>query len=202
MRWPINPYRLLDIPAVYRLTQKALAPGGRAHIDALLARLNDPADPRPWLDVGCGPNPLVPTPAGGLFVLDRTPSYVVGLDPSRFRPCVGDATRLPFPPGYFGAVWSIGLLLHLSDTMTQAVLGEMVRVTAPGGHIHILDAVLPEPAWRRPLALGVRRLDRGRFMRRQRPWEALLPTSARWHTERQTYTATGLELLVATGVPQ
>lgn len=130
------------------------------------------------------------------------PSYVVGLDRQRVRACVGDATQLPYPGACFGAVWSIGLLHHLSDAAVRAALDEMVRVTAPGGRIHILDAVLPDPAWRRPLALAIRRLDRGRFMRRQPDWEALLPATVRWRTGRETYTATGLELIVATGVPQ
>lgn len=71
----------------------------------------------------------------------------------------------------------------------------MLRVSRPGGYLVILDAALPEPAWKRPVAYALRRLDRGRFVRRQAHLISLLPSSQFWTVERFDYTVTGLELL-------
>lgn len=176
-----------------------MAPGARDHLAALLAGLAAEADGRPWLDVGCGPRSLVPAPPAGCMAIDRALPYVRAVRESGRQACVGDAARLPFPDGHFGAAWTIGLLHHLDDATAGAALGEMARVVGPGGRLHVMDAVLPEPAWARPLAWAVRRLDRGRFMRRQAQLTALLPRAPDWRVERHTYTATGLELLVCSG---
>lgn len=181
---------------MYRLAQGLLAPGGDREVAALLGRLAGAAPPdRPWLDIGCGPRSLVPVPAAGVVALDRAPAYVAAVTRQGHAACVGDATRLPFPDGRFGAAWTIGLLHHLDDRAVRATLAEMARVVGAGGQVHVIDAVLPWQAWRRPLAYAVRRLDRGRFMRREAALQALLPAGLAWRLERRTYTASGLELL-------
>jgi ubiquinone/menaquinone biosynthesis C-methylase UbiE len=110
---------------------------------------------------------------------------------------VASATALPFRDGSFGATVGIGLLHHLSDDEAGRAVSEMTRVTAPGGHTVVLDAVVPEPAWRRPVAAVIRHLDRGRWMRRQAGVESLLDVPDAWTRERFTYARTGLEALVA-----
>ena len=42
-----------------------------------------------------------------------------------------DATRLPFPDGYFDCVYSFGVIHHIPDV--EAVIGEISRVLKPGG---------------------------------------------------------------------
>ncbi|WP_255767786.1 class I SAM-dependent methyltransferase [Pseudarthrobacter sulfonivorans] len=56
-----------------------------------------------------------------------------GLDVS-----VADARNLPFADGTFSAVWTTGTLLHRADTDIDAVLRELVRVTAPGAPIAVV----------------------------------------------------------------
>ncbi len=55
-----------------------------------------------------------------------------GLDVS-----VASARRLPFPDGSFPALWSMSTLLHIPAYDIDAVLAELVRVTAPGGLIAV-----------------------------------------------------------------
>ena len=195
-------YGVLNVPAAYRLSQMLLAPGTGRYFERALSALCDLSDGRQWLDVGCGPEPRIPAPAGGLVALDLSERYVKALDGERTRPCVGDAARLPFRAGSFGAVWSVGLLHHLPDPLAAAAVAEMTRVCAGDGVIRIFDAVLPEPWWARPHAYGLRRADRGRFMRTQAQLAGLLPATAAWRVERETYTLTGLELLLCTGRPR
>jgi SAM-dependent methyltransferase len=195
-------YRILNFPAVYRVAQAALAPGAEGYFQRVLGSLCDLGDGRQWLDVGCGPDARIPAPAGGLVALDLSERYVRALDGVRMRRCVGDAALLPFGSGRFGAVWSIGLLHHLPDSLAAAATAEMARVCAQDGVVRIFDAVLPEPWWARPHAHWVRRADRGRFMRTQAQLAGLLPATAEWRIRRETYTLTGLELLLCTGRPR
>jgi SAM-dependent methyltransferase len=63
---------------------------------------------------------------------------------------VASARRLPFPEGAFAAVWSMSTLLHIPASDIDAVLRELVRVTAPGGLIAVglwsgEDEELPNP---------------------------------------------------------
>ncbi len=113
---------------------------------------------------------------------------------------VASAAALPFATGSFDGVWSIGLFHHLSDEIAGRVVDEALRVCTPGGYAVIMDAVLPESPWRRPVAYGLRRLDRGRFMRSQSQLETLLERRGAWSTRRVTYSLNGLELLICTSI--
>lgn len=97
-------------------------------------------------------------------------------------------------------MWSVGLIHHVSDDIARQVIGEALRVCRPGGYAVIMDAVLPEAAWTRPMAFALRRLDRGRFMRSQEQLEDLLPERQTWTTRRVTYSINGLELLACTRI--
>lgn len=186
---------VLDSPDLYRLAQSWLAPGAE---DALCGRLagwlNDTYADGWVLDVGCGPGSLV-TKVGcrrviGVDLSARRASAVRRSNGVSIR---ATAAQLPFADGQFDAVWSGGLLHHLADDIARAVVSEIMRVTRPGGHAVTFDSVLPEPAWRRPLAWAVRRLDRGRYVRTQVALEALLPQRRTWACERFTYARNGLE---------
>jgi SAM-dependent methyltransferase len=108
---------------------------------------------------------------------------------------VASADALPFVDGSFDGVWSLGLLHHLTDRAARRSVEEMVRVRREGGYIIVFDAVLPSSPWRRPIAWLFRRLDRGRYVRRQEALESLLKSVTDWGFERVTYSFLGLESL-------
>jgi SAM-dependent methyltransferase len=189
---------ILENPAIYRMAQWIFAPGAEMvltrHLRRLLNELPPQAD---LLDVGCGPESwlfrfgLMPT---GLDISER---YVAEWQKRGARATVGSADALPFPDRSFGGIWSIGLLHHLPDDTVRRMMQECMRVCRhEGGYVTILDAVLPRKKWWRPMAYGIRRMDRGRFMRTEKELRALLSPEYNWHTHRLTYALTGLELLV------
>ncbi|HET9457340.1 MAG TPA: class I SAM-dependent methyltransferase [Candidatus Limnocylindrales bacterium] len=97
---------------------------------------------RRWLDVGCGTGVLART-----ILESAAPAEIVGVDPAegfvRFaaartadphvRFAVADAAALPFGDGSFDVAVAGLVLNFVADP--AAALGEMVRVTAPGGTI-------------------------------------------------------------------
>ena len=183
-------------PALYRLSQKVLAPGGSQEVYARLRKW-----PQLWgaglrhLDAGCGP-------ASWLWDYGIRP---VGIDNAPARAAAynrhndaaaGCATRLPFADSTFDVTWSFGLLHHCSDAAASAAVADMIRVTRAGGWIVIFDGVPPDSAMRRPFAALVRGLDRGGRMRDQSQLSSLLGTHARWNAERIRYSLTGLEGLL------
>jgi ubiquinone/menaquinone biosynthesis C-methylase UbiE len=121
--------------------------------------------PAVLLDVGC---------SEGFFLGEvQGATLRVGIDRDRERLAQGkrdrpelawiraDATALPFTPGTFDGVVSIGVLPYMSDAI--AALAEMARVLAPQGRL-VLTSLSDHPVyrllavqWRRH---GVRHLDR------------------------------------------
>src|SRR5579885_710317 len=97
------------------------------------------------LDLGCGlgedSRELVPyvTPRGKVVGIDSSAAMIAqARKRSRkfgrsIRFAVGDAHRLKFPTASFSACWSERVLQHLFDP--ARAVGEMVRVTRPGGRI-------------------------------------------------------------------
>lgn len=190
-------YAWLDSPGLYRLAQRVLGAGGEAIIaDTLMQMLPARADAMMALDVGCGPSSLLRRIGLDPIGLDLTPSYLRSFAGSR---CVqATACTLPFADATFDLVWSCGLLHHLPESDACRAVQEMNRVRRPRGRVVICDAVLPRSPWTRPLAYGIRSLDRGRWMRTHEGLEALLRRIApRWRCQRMTYAPTGLECLIA-----
>lgn len=56
-----------------------------------------------------------------------------------------DAEHLPFEPGAFDFVMSIGVLHHLPDP--QRALEKLVPLAHPGGHVHLYLYWVPEQPW-------------------------------------------------------
>jgi len=190
-------YRLLERPSIYRLSGLFLAPGAektlKQKIKQLLTQL--PIAHR-ILDVGCGPSSYLWRLELHPIGLDLSHVYTSTFHHHGYPAITGSADALPFHNGYFDSVWSIGLLHHLPDDVARQAVKEMIRICRPGGYVVIFDAVLPEPAWQRPAAWMIRRLDRGRFMRTQLALESILSQSKGWICERFSYSLTGLEGLL------
>ena len=103
------------------------------------------------LDVGCGTGVVTRDVA----VCVGAAGGVVGVDPSRAllavarrrpggggpgaRPTYrhGDGLGLPFPPASFDVTLAVTVLLHVPAG--DRILGEMMRVTRPGGRVAVLD---------------------------------------------------------------
>jgi len=96
------------------------------------------------LDIGCGKGYL-------LYELTRiVPGIeITGLDISRYalehakpevaeRLVEGDAAALPFADGSFDLVVSLGALHNLAIAGLFAAIGELERVTAPGGNAYVM----------------------------------------------------------------
>lgn len=103
------------------------------------------------LDVGCGPGtdtiPLAGLvgPSGRVVGIDRDPSQIAvaaraaksaGVDAWTHH-LSADAAQLPFADGVFDGVRCERVLIHLEHP--ESAIGEMVRVTRPGGRLVLLD---------------------------------------------------------------
>jgi len=103
------------------------------------------------LEVGCGTGAV----ARDLARLVGPQGLVIGVDPSRtmlaaaralatahplrrrMRWRVADGVALPFADGRFDTALAITVLLHVADP--AAVVGELARVTRPGGRVGVQD---------------------------------------------------------------
>lgn len=163
---PITDEYALAAPFYDALTAFALDPL-RAEIASLAASLT----PGPVLDVCCGTgrqclfHTRADLPSAGL---DLSPAMLAKArrlrDSSppgrRFLLVRGDASRLPFPDGTF-AFSSVCLALHEKPpSLRPAILAELVRATAIGGTLAVLDYITPSTPARRACSLGVKAIER------------------------------------------
>ncbi len=192
------PYGVLDIAFVYRASQMLLAPGADWLVARALSQLLARYSPGPRaLDVGCGPRSLLEGRVAHPVGVDITREY---MDVFRKRGgvgVVGSAIRLPLPTASFDSVWSIGLLHHLDDDDARRAVAEMFRVAGKGGHVFVIDAVLPRHWWGNPLAFAVRKADRGQYVRSEEALVGVLKSLAPFETRRTLYALNGLEILIA-----
>lgn len=104
------------------------------------------------LDVGCG--------TGALIKRNEPHFAVYGVDPSggmlrvlatprpEARLAAAHGSGLPFRDAAFDLVYCVAVLHHVIDVpAVKATLDEMVRVTAPGGHIVVWDHNSRNPYW-------------------------------------------------------
>ncbi|MDQ5895710.1 MAG: hypothetical protein QG596_1971 [Actinomycetota bacterium] len=110
------------------------------------------------LDVGCGTGVLAGRlAAAGYEVTGVDPSegmlsHVAGVAP-RIEAVLGDATSLPFEDGRFDLTMCVAVMHHVADPgMVRESLGEMVRVTRPGGLVLIWDHNPRNPYWKNLMA--------------------------------------------------
>lgn len=190
-------------PWLYKVTQLAML-DAVILLNRLMKRvLSDVPPTKLFLDVGCGPFSRFSQGAGIRPIgIDISWSYVHSYMRNGLPGLVASADTLPFPTNSLDVIWSLGLFHHLPDSVAADALREIVRVCRPGGHIIILDAVLPRRGWRRPVAALIRNLDRGKHMRKQHEFASLLPDGMRWSLSRRTYAISGLELLICTHVKE
>jgi len=190
-------YRLLEWPRIYRLAQLFLAPGADETFTKKIKQLLTQLPPaHRILDIGCGPSSWLWRVGLHPVGLDLSFVYTLTFSQKAGPAVTGSAAALPFFDNSFDSVWSIGLLHHLPDDVARQAVKEMIRICRPGGYVVIFDAVLPEPAWQRPAAWMIRRLDRGQFMRTQFVLESILLEHEGWICERFIYSLTGLEGLL------
>jgi len=178
-------YRLLDHPAIYKLSQNILAPGGeRMFMDHVRRLLDGHPKADRLLDVGCGPSSWLSRVGLDPIGLDVTGSYMKTYREGGAVALQASADRLPLASNSLDAVWTMFLLHHLPDDRARLVIQEMVRVCASGGCVVVIDAVMPDSIVTRPLAYAIRRLDRGRYMRTEQQLTSLLPDPSGWTVGR------------------
>jgi SAM-dependent methyltransferase len=107
------------------------------------------------VDVGCGTGRALPAlrqavgPRGTVIAIDVTPQMLLEARAAgraaHAALLLADARRLPLADDFADAVFAAGLVTHLPDT--EAGLGELARITRPGGLL-----VLFHPSGRAALA--------------------------------------------------
>jgi SAM-dependent methyltransferase len=190
----MNIYRVLEIPLVYRMSQAVLGPGYvriiSQHLSRTFAQLPAPVT---VLDVGCGPSSFLWNFGMKPVGLDLCRAYTKKFRDAGNLSVTASAAVLPFPANSFDLVFSMSLLHHLPDAVARETVGEILRVTRPGGQAVLFDPVLPKKAWRRPQAWALCKLDRGKFIRSQSDYESRILGGRECKTFRFTHTLLGAE---------
>ncbi len=185
---------MLNIPWVYSLSQFLIAPGFKRIMKREIQEaLRTLPSGNTLLDVGCGPSSYLWWMGLRPVGIDISGAYTRAFNGVNGPAIAGSADLLPVKDNSFDGVWSLGLLHHMPDEGAKAAINEMMRAAKRSGYIVIFDAVLPKSAWHRPIAMAIRKADRGRFMRQQEELEALFPDPSVWSFHRVTYSYSGLE---------
>jgi len=193
-------YKNLDDSIIYKLSQVILAPGGAKNLTKKVKELIESRNSSEHvLDVGCGPLSYI-NRAGieNIFGIDISHEYVTQFQLNMNTGAVASATTLPFKNCCFDAVWSIGLLHHLSYELFLQACSEMARVCKKTGYLAIIDNVFPKSFLHSPIAAIIRKMDRGKYVRKQAVFEGLVSQiDGDWYFDRFTYAYNGLEGVLA-----
>lgn len=168
-------YKMLENPKVYDLSQNLL--GGdrvfRAIKEAIATQLSG-ISYNNVLDVGCGTGLFADCFKGEYTGIDINQEYIRRAETKgRGTFLVADATSLPFNNETFGLVFTLGVLHHLDKQEREKMLKEMWRVCKAGGHILIVDGLVPS---NRLNLIGyvLAKLDRGRFKMRMERFKEMI----------------------------
>jgi SAM-dependent methyltransferase len=159
----------MEHPLVYRAWQ---APFEAAKLEPL-RRHNDLGRVSRVLDVGCGPGTNAHEFRHAEYLgVDINPRYV---DEGRRRHgrefVVGDVTTWRPPSGArFDFILVNSVLHHIDDGDVRRTLATLRDALSQGGHLHLLELVLPAEAG---VARLLARADRGRFARPLDHWREL-----------------------------
>jgi SAM-dependent methyltransferase len=169
-----GPWALLKRASVYTALQNLIGgPHLRRYIVERYIR------PRPGdriLDIGCGPADFVPLlPEVDYLGVDHNPGYI-----EQARSRYGGGARFLRADvcaegsgieGAFDIILAIGLLHHLDDSQTAALMAAASRRVKPGGRMVTIDPALTTPQhW---MARFIIRNDRGQHVRPATEYERL-----------------------------
>ncbi len=164
--------RIIEHPVVYRLWQAPFA--GRKFAPVL--RHNDLSAARRVLDVACGPGTNTRYFLHAEYVgVDLNPDYIRSARRRHDKEfVVADVMDLAPRDGRHDFILVNSFLHHVDDDAVREILAGLRGLVAPGGHVHVLELVLPE---RRSLAHLLARWDRGEHARRLDHWRRLFAES-------------------------
>ena len=160
-------YKALENPALYDMTQKLLG-GDRVYKklkEAIAAQLKN-ISYNNVLDVGCGTGLFTDCFKGEYTGIDINEGYIKKARSDKkgaFK--TGDATALQFEDETFDLVFTLGVLHHLDAGNREKMLKEMRRVCKTGGHILIVDGLVPSNRLN-VVGYALAKLDRGPFKMR------------------------------------
>ncbi len=136
------------------------------------------------LDLGCGPGAFSDLFAGDDYVgADLNVRYVEWARRHRrgtFIAC--DARQVPLPDSRFDQALIFGLLHHLPDDVTRAVLGEARRLLVPGGRALVIEDI---PAVSKLNLIGhlIHHIENGEHIRPQTEYRRLFEEFGRIENE-------------------
>jgi SAM-dependent methyltransferase len=161
---------VLELVPVYRLWQ---APFQSRKFDPI-RRHNDLDGVSRVLDIGCGPGiNTAAFPARcdylGLDINPRYTAHAQRRTGRRFLTTDVTAWR-PDPDARFDFVLVNSFFHHVDDEAARRILGHLPSAIAPGGHVHVVDLVLPERAG---VARTLAHWDRGDYPRPLERWREL-----------------------------
>jgi len=134
---------MLEMPIVYHINQQMGRPTTNRYRKLMKTNLPSSSGQR-ILDLGCGLGAYRDCFSQDYTGIDINPAYVERARltlPGRFESM--DCTDLKFPEGSFDEVVTIATTHHLDDSQVVKMIQEALRVCAPHGHLHIVDAILP-----------------------------------------------------------
>jgi SAM-dependent methyltransferase len=160
--YPVN--KTLELPIVYAASQILARPTTDRFRKLIAANLKLAPDAK-ILDLGCGVGAFRDCFSALYTGIDINPMYIKqarALLSGAFA--VMDCTSLGYPDESFSEVVTIATTHHLNDDQLAKMVKDALRVCRPGGHFHVLDAILPvSPNLFKNVWFG---LDRGRFPRK------------------------------------
>lgn len=134
--------RISDHPVLFIAIRGVLENDFKA-IRAVIRRELRPGQGLRSLDLGCGPGAFSDVFKGDdYFGVDMNARYI---DHAR-KNCpgtfiAGDARKVDLPDARFDQILIFGMLHHLSDEDTRAVLSECRRLLAPGGRALVVEDI-------------------------------------------------------------
>jgi SAM-dependent methyltransferase len=136
------------------------------------------------LDLGCGPGAFSDVFDGDDYVgADLYTRYIEWAQQHRKGTFLAsDARQLPLPDGRFDQVLIFGLLHHLSDQDTRAVLKETHRLLVRGGRVLVIEDI---PAVSRLNLIGhlIHTIENGEYIRPQADYRRLFDEFGRVEAE-------------------
>ena len=182
--------KISDHPVLFIFLRGILENDFRA-IRSTIRREMDLSPAARTLDLGCGPGAFADLFAGDPYVgADLNARYIAHAQthrPGRF--VCGDARRLDLPGSSFDQILIFGLLHHLSDDDTRAVLAEAKRLLVPGGRVLVIEDI---PAISKLNLIGhlIHHVENGEHIRPQPDYRRLYDEMSR--VEREEVLQSGI----------